>query len=556
MKTSIRRMAQSACAAAVLAALTACGGGDSGSGVPFTQVTPGTYTVGGTVTGLAGPGLVLQSDGGDLAVSASGSFTFGAQFIGGQAYAIGVETQPMSPPQFCQIAKGTGFVGTANVTNVQVTCGAGYTVGGTVSGLVGSGLVLQIENTQLPNDPSDPDYIGSPLPVDTDGTFTLDSVYPAMFSGGDFVKITQQPSSPTQRCLVENAGISIQSANDTSVAVACSEFAYVTNAADNTVSAYRVDATTGALLAVGTPTATGKSPYAVVGTNDRQFVYVGNEGSNDVSAFAVNVETGALTEVSGSPFAAGTDPRALTLYFNILYVANRGSNTISAFARDGTTGALTPLSPATYSTGQGPSSLIVDPTDQFLYVANNGGSNDISAFVIDPVTSGLTPVPGSPFAAGANPLSLAFGGKFLYTANPGTNPSISGFSVDSSSGALTPLSGSPFPAAVSSNIAADRLGAYPYVTGAYLYVTTSAGVVGYGIDAATGLLTSLPGFPVVSGTDAHSITLDPTSQFLYVANSGSANASGFKFDGTTGGLTPVTGSPFAAGNQPELIATF
>jgi 6-phosphogluconolactonase len=432
---------------------------------------------------------------------------------------------------------------------VRVTCDAGYTVGGTVSGLVGAGLVLQIENTQVPNDPSNPDYVGSPLPVNTNGAFTLDSVYPAMFSGGDFVKITKQPSSPTQRCLAYNPGISIQSANDTSVAVACSEFAYVTNAADNTVSAYRVDATTGALLAVGTPTATGKSPCAVVGTNDRQFVYVGNEGSNDVSAFAVDAETGALTEVPGSPFAAGGDPRALTLYSNILYVANRGSNTISAFARDVTTGALTPLSPATYSTGQGPSSLIVDPTDQFLYVANNGGSNDISAFVIDPITNGLTPVAGSPFAAGANPLNLAFGGKFLYTANPGgTNPSISGFTVDPS-GTLTPLSGSPFPAPVNHSIAADT-------SGAYLYVTTGAGVVGYGIAATTGLLTALPGFAFVAGTNPHSIALDPTSQFIYVANSGSANVSAFRFDTSTGGLTAIAGSPFAAGNQPEFVATF
>ena len=42
-------------------------------------------------------------------------------------------------------------------------------------------------------------------------------------------------------------------------------YSYVTNAADNTLSAYSVDATTGALTVVGTPTATGTSPYAIVG---------------------------------------------------------------------------------------------------------------------------------------------------------------------------------------------------------------------------------------------------------------------------------------------------
>jgi 6-phosphogluconolactonase len=554
VSTGISAIARCACAAGVLAALAACGvSGSAAPAAPVVPVTAVTYTVGGTVTGLAGSGLVLQSDfGGDLAIGTSGSFTFGKQMGSGREYAIGIMNQPASaPPQFCQVANGSGIIGAANVTNVKVTCEAGYMVGGTVSGLVGSGLVLQIASYELPGGPGDPVLIGSPLPVKTDGEFTLDSVFPSMFPRGEFVGITQQPSSPTQSCVVDNAWFSIQSANDTSVAVACSEFSYVANAADNTLSAYRVDATTGTLLAVGTPTATGKSPYAIVGTTSKQFVYVGNQGSNDVSAFAVNIETGALTPVSGSPFAAGTGPKALTLYRDAyLYVANTGSNTLSAFAINATTGALTPLSPATYATGQGPTSVAAHPLGSFLYVANNGGSNDISAFVVDSATGGLTPMAGSPFAAGANPFSLAFGasGKFLYSSNPGgTNPSISGFTVDVS-GPLTPVSGSPFPAAVSSSIAADRLGAYLFTTG--------AGVVGYGIDATTGLLTALSGVPVVPGANTHSITLDPTGQFLYVANSGSANVSGFRLDASTGGLTPISGSPFPAGNLPDFVATF
>jgi 6-phosphogluconolactonase (cycloisomerase 2 family) len=558
MRNNIHQMARCVCCAAALAALTACGGGDSGAVAPVTLVTPAmsaTYTVGGTVTGLAGPGLVLEnslSNGqfDDLAVSRSGAFTFDVPLGRGLEYGVGVKTQPLTPPQYCQVGEpsGSGIIGAADVTNVQVICDAGYTVGGTVSGLLGFGLVLQIAVPDESGGPGDLAY-GNALPVNSDGAFTLDAVYPSMFSGPDFVLVGQQPSSPTQNCVVENSRIGIQNANDTSVAVACSEFSYVANAADNTLSAYRVNATTGALLAVGTPIATGKSPQAVVGTTSRLFVYVGNQGSNDVSAFAVNVASGTLTAVPGSPFAAGTGPQALALYQDsYLYVANRGSNTLSAFAVNATSGALTPLSPATYATGQGPSALAVSPYASELIVANNGGSNDISAFVIDRGTGGLTPVVGSPFAAGANPLSLAFGasGKFLYTANPGgTSPSISGFSV-ASSGALTPLSGSPFSAAVNRSIT--------FRQGVYLYATTGAGVLGYSIDAATGLLTTLPGFPVVSGLDCYSLTIDPTSQFLYVANNASANVSGFGFD-DSGGLTPIAGSPFAAGNSPDSLTT-
>ena len=81
-------------------------------------------------------------------------------------------------------------------------------------------------------------------------------------------------------------------------------------------------------------------------------------------------------------------------------------------------------------------------------------------------------------------------------------------------------------------------------------------LVGYGIDGTTGMLTPLPGFPVVTGTDAYSVTLDLINQFLYVANGGSADVSGFRFDASTGGLTPITGSPFPAGNHPDFVTVF
>jgi 6-phosphogluconolactonase len=546
--------------------LVACGGGGgtSGGGTGGTSSPPpppGTYTVGGAVTGLAGSGLVLNSDfGGDLAVSASGSFTFGTRLPVGSTFNVGVRDQPTSSlAQNCQVANGTGTIAAANVTNVDVTCLSGYTVGGTVSGLVGSGLTLAICIPPMHPGGSACHHLKQ---VGANGAFTLDAVYPTG-SSDLYVVIAQQPSLPTQNCLISNAAVSIQNANDTAVTVSCAAYSYVTNAADNTLSAYSIDATTGALQAVGTPTATGTSPYATVGVEagyysgvssmiyPKQYVvFVGNEDSNDVSAFAVNNTTGALTAVPGSPFAAGTDPKAMALYgSSALYVANAGSNNVSAYSIDEGNGALAPLSPgpSTIATGKSPTSVVVVSGASVIYVANHGGSNDISAFSID-----LTPVPGSPFPAGGNPLSLAVGaqGKFLYTANPGaTNPSISGFNIDQTTGALSPLSGSPFPLPVSHYMATDQ-------TGAYLYVTSGTSILGYAIDATIGALTPLPGFPVAAGANAYSVSVDPTNQFLYVTNDGAADIAGFRLDASTGALTPMSGSPFPAGKHPEFIATF
>jgi 6-phosphogluconolactonase (cycloisomerase 2 family) len=366
--------------------------------------------------------------------------------------------------------------------------------------------------------------------------------------------------------VIQNAVLGTQvTAAVTDVEVVCSQFAYVANAADDTVSAYTVDPASGALAAVGTPVATGgTSPHAILGTPDKKFVFVGNEGSNDISAFAVNPASGALTPVPGSPFAAGTDPKALALWETpgwgtvwgtaYLYVADAGSDTLSAYTLDTSTGALTPLASATFATGKGPSSIAVDANLSIIYVANEG-SNDVSVFSVDVFTGLLTPFAGSPFPAGGKPLSLALGAAqdgtqppFLYTANPdATNPSISAFNI--MGGGPTALTGSPFPLAVSHDIATDR-------TGAYLYVTTGNGVDGYRIDRTTGRPTPLTGFPVVTGTSAHALTFDTTNQFLYVANDGSADVSGFRLNAATGALTPVASSPFPAGNDPQFIATF
>jgi 6-phosphogluconolactonase (cycloisomerase 2 family) len=530
----------------ILAALTACGGGSSG---------PATYTVGGTVTGLKGTGLVLHLDPGpDLSVNSAGTFTFSPRLLSGAAYTVSIKAQPSSPIQFCSVANDTGTLLAGDVSNVSVTCAAGYSVGGTVSGLVGSGLVLQLRTSNYPSRGSHD--LGSPVPVQTDGAFTFDTIFSATYNGrGTVATIKQQPASPTQRCVLNNAAIMANgTANVTDISVVCAQFSYATNSGDGTVSAYAVNASTGALTAVGPPVAAGKSPYAIAGTSDKKYLFVGNKASNDVSAYAVNATNGNLTPVPGSPFAAGTQPQALTLCWGDRYlcVANAGSDSLSVYAVDPSTGALTPSTPANYATGKGPSATVTGRNGPYyLFVANNGGSNDISVFSFSGAGA-LTPVSGSPFAAGGNPHSLALGasGKFLYSANfDGAHSTISGFSVDSATGALTPLAGSPFQLAASNYIATDN-------TGAYLYVTSGASVVGYRIDATTGLLTALGGFPVSVGANAYSVSVDPTNQFLYVANDGAASISGFVLDAATGGLSAIAGSPFAAGMLPDFIATF
>src|SRR5206468_8864139 len=103
-----------------------------------------TFSVGGTVSGLIGTGLVLQDNGGDnLPVSANGTFTFSTAIASGAAYSVTVLTQPTNPSQSCTVTNGSGTVASTNVTNVAVACTTDtHTIGGTISGLPGTDLVL------------------------------------------------------------------------------------------------------------------------------------------------------------------------------------------------------------------------------------------------------------------------------------------------------------------------------------------------------------------------------------------------------------------------------
>jgi hypothetical protein len=85
--------------------------------------TTTTSRVGGTVSGLAGIGLVLQENGGDnLAVSADGPFRFAKTLAIGTAYSVTVLTQPST--ESCSVSNGRGTITGAAVNTVAVSCAA------------------------------------------------------------------------------------------------------------------------------------------------------------------------------------------------------------------------------------------------------------------------------------------------------------------------------------------------------------------------------------------------------------------------------------------------
>lgn len=105
--------------------------------------SPITHTVGGAITGLSTAGLVLRNNGADdLVVPANAaSFQFTTPVASGGGYNVTVLSQPTGLT--CTVNGGAGASINADINNIQVVCStSALTIGGSVAGLTGSGLVL------------------------------------------------------------------------------------------------------------------------------------------------------------------------------------------------------------------------------------------------------------------------------------------------------------------------------------------------------------------------------------------------------------------------------
>ena len=112
--TRLRTLTAAAC---VLCLLGACGGGGGGAGGGGSV----TYTLGGTLSGLAdGQMLVLSNGNETLTRSTNGTFSFATALASGSSYEVRVSGQQPAW-QTCSVSNGTGSAN-ANVSNVAVTC--------------------------------------------------------------------------------------------------------------------------------------------------------------------------------------------------------------------------------------------------------------------------------------------------------------------------------------------------------------------------------------------------------------------------------------------------
>ena len=198
----------------LLTLLAACGGGD-----PAAPAVTALHTVSITVSGLrhSYDGATLRNNGrDDLRVFGDGSYAFATPVADGSAYAVTVSAQPTGPAQICSVASGSGTMAGSNVTNVVVSCpyATAYAVGGSVSGLAGTGLKLEYDadNVSLP----------AAVNVAANGSFVFDAATTSAVAGTVYrLKILAQPTSPAQTCFLTGGIGTVAGADVSSVRVVC-----------------------------------------------------------------------------------------------------------------------------------------------------------------------------------------------------------------------------------------------------------------------------------------------------------------------------------------------
>lgn len=507
--------------------------------------TTNTYSVGATISGLSGTGLVLQLNGSnDMPIAGNGAFTFSPSLIDGAAYSVTVLAQPTAPLQTCVVTSGAGSIPADNVS-VSVVCTVNrYTVGGTVAGLVGRHMVLNNGIEQLT--------------VDANGSFT----FPTPLDPGSSydVVIDHPPGAPAQQCLLTQGSGTVGAANVTNVSVTCDVPTYPTfmlsaNAADDTLSVLAMDE---GRLRSREPVPTGSLPihvaiYEAAGTT--RFAYVANRNSDDVSAFAFDAREGKLEQIAGSPFNSGDDPVHLTLHPTkpFLYAFNNASRTLQAFTIDEASGALTARNAVNV---QSPTvQVLIEPTGHFAYVLAFSGIQALQTYAIDQVTGALTAAATVNIPTRTGGMTFDGEGRHLYVFNPGSDLVYS-YALDALTGEPVAMAGSPV---ATGGEDLEVLATHP--NGRLIYAAAPQGFNGQnGVTvfaiSPTGTLSVVPGSPFGTGINPLRAQLDPTGRHLYLMEfAGGWLMHKFTVDTATGTLSAPVSTPVSSGSlvQAPLI---
>jgi 6-phosphogluconolactonase len=333
---------------------------------------------------------------------------------------------------------------------------------------------------------------------------------------------------------------------------------YTTKQTSKGIYAYRFDSTTGQLASLGLAGESTDPSFVAVHPNGK-YLYAVNEigdfngmKSGAVSAFAIDRKSGTLKLLNQvSTHGAGPCFVSLDKSGRFVLVANYDGGSVATFVIQDD-GSLSLVKGFVQHSGsgvdkerqEGPHAhwIGVSPDNRFALVADLG-LDDVMVYKLDDVRGGLTPnsPPFSEVKPGSGPRHLAFhpNGKFAYLVSE-MSSTVTAFAYSAQKGSLSTLQTLPMlPKDYSGVREAAEIVVHP--SGNFLYASnrgTANSIAAYKIDTSRGTLT-LAGMFSTKGQIPRNFVIDPTGQFLLVANEDSGNIVVFRIDAATGALTPT-----------------
>jgi 6-phosphogluconolactonase len=323
------------------------------------------------------------------------------------------------------------------------------------------------------------------------------------------------------------------------------------------IYAYRYQSSDGKLTSIGLVAETVNPSFLAIHPNQR-FLYAVNEipqyegqASGSVSAFSIDAATGALKLLNrvssrgGGPCHVSIDRTG-----KWLFVANYGGGSVAAYPvhDDGSLGEASAFfqhggSSVNPQRQSGPHAHDVMPSpDNRVVLAVDLGLDQILTYRLDPATGGLSP--GDPpfvkVAAGSGPRHLAFrpDGKFVYALSEILSKVLA-FRYDANRGTLQEVQTlSSLPDGFSGSNSTAEIAVHPNAPFVYASNRGHDSIAIFRIDPAKGTLAPVTHVST-QGKTPRNFAIDPTGAHLLAANQNSDTVVDFRIDRKTGGLTPT-----------------
>ena len=343
---------------------------------------------------LAGCGDFFNKDGGGGGGGSTGSYTYvGTQsglLVGYSISTTGaLATLSGSPNQFATAGINALAVTPANTFLYAAVSGIGvYGLGiasttGVTTLINSNALVQDVAPSALTVDPSGKYLLVAGL---ANGAAAVGEY--VINSDGTLAEVTGSPISITFPTGTDTTNLSVQN-----IAVAPnSSYVFVTL---GQLGVAPLPFNTSGGLSANTQIITAKASSSGISNQDLGLAVNSTStalfvGETNIGVRVFTIGANKFTEISGSPFKAGGQPRSITFdgTGDYLYVANATDSTISGYSVLAS-GTLTALSGSPFSSvGTQPFALALDQSKKFLLSTNLGGTPDLQLFSFDSTTAG------------------------------------------------------------------------------------------------------------------------------------------------------------------------